>query len=79
MDRFISLATLIDQSKANSVCAILENEHIPVMVEHISNSDTLPNGFGFRVLVPEQRSRQALGAISKLIPENDPDSQLRAI
>ena len=71
MDRFISLATVDNQSVANSVCTILEGEHIPVMIEHISNSDELPSRFGFRVLVPEHRSQQALGFISSLVPENE--------
>ena len=74
MDRFISLTTLGDQTVANSVCSLLEGERIPVMIEHVANADQLPSNAGFRVLVPEQRSQQAMGLISFLVPAVGMDS-----
>lgn len=66
MERYVVVGEFSDQRTASRACSLLEDNDIPVMVDHLRAADADPLTVAFRVLVPVERSQSAHRTLSGL-------------
>jgi len=69
MEQYVLVGEFADQHAANRACSLLEDQSVPVMVEHSERPSELGPELIYRILVPIQLSQRSLVALSGLIPK----------
>ncbi|RME61938.1 MAG: hypothetical protein D6780_00705, partial [Candidatus Dadabacteria bacterium] len=73
MNKFLTIATILDSREADIICQKLEDHKISVIIEHVSLKAGGSRSNAYRVLVPEtqvQKARLLMETVKKQLEDN---------